>query len=240
MSGAVSLERVRITITVHEVTTYAASVPNWQVALVALGPPILLALLWAARVRRSGGDPSDRCRAGAAVVGCCGTDGSAQDEVPTPDPRLMRRPFRFVLLGALLVAGTHVALAQPTPPTAMRPGAIWALTWLKANPGAVDDLTEAIRRNWFALDARAVAGGHLVSYQLLRGTPADTTWDLLEITMYADSLQHARVDSIYRALYRPSHVPVLVNGKRWQEYGRIVRSETTRWVDGGPPTRTPR
>jgi hypothetical protein len=54
MSGALSLERVTITITLHEITTYAASVPNWQVALVALGPPILLALLWAVRVRRAG------------------------------------------------------------------------------------------------------------------------------------------------------------------------------------------
>jgi hypothetical protein len=132
---------------------------------------------------------------------------------------------------AMLAAGTAL---HSQPAAATRPGAIWSLTYLKANPGAVESLAEAIRRNWFALDARAVQGGDLVGYHLLRGTPADTTWDLLEITMYADSAQYARVDSVYRVRYRPSHTPALVQGKRWQELGRIVSTATTRWIDGGP------
>jgi hypothetical protein len=124
--------------------------------------------------------------------------------------------------------------AQAQPAGATRAGAVWSLTYLKANPGSLEQLTESIRRNWFALDARAVAGGDLLGYQLLRGAPADTTWDLLEITMYADSAQHARVDSVYRVRYRPTHTPVLIDGQRWQAFGRIVRTETMRWIDGGP------
>jgi hypothetical protein len=142
-----------------------------------------------------------------------------------------RVALRGAVAAMLSLVGTAVH-AQPA--AATRPGAVWSLTYLKANPGSVESLAEAIRRNWFALDARAVQGGDLVGYQLLRGTPADTTWDLLEITMYADSAQHARVDSVYRVRYRPTHTPVLVQSKRWQELGRIVRTATTRWVDGGP------
>jgi hypothetical protein len=138
-------------------------------------------------------------------------------------------------LGAMIamVLVTRTALAQA--PRATPQHAIWSFTYLKANAGAVDDLVESIRLNWFAMDARAVARGDLMGYHLVRGTPADSSWDLLEVTVWADSAQHARADSIYRVHYRPSHTPVLVKGKRWQDYGRIVRTETTRWLDGGPP-----
>lgn len=138
---------------------------------------------------------------------------------------------------AICVGAGQVGAQGVTAPRGDAPGAVWVLTYLKARPGAVDALAEAIRRNWFAMDARAVAAGHLESYRLLRGTPADSSWDLLEITTYRDARQHAQVDSLFRTIYRPQHTPVLVEGKRWQELGQIVRSETLHWVDGGPRPR---
>lgn len=112
------------------------------------------------------------------------------------------------------------------------PGRVWQLTYLKAEPGLVDSLARSIELNWFAMDRAALADGHIVDFQLVRGTPADGTWDLLEVTVFADSAQHARADSVYRTVYRPRHEPVLVGGRRWQELGRIVRTETTRHLAG--------
>lgn len=133
----------------------------------------------------------------------------------------------WVLLGLVLVASTPWTVHGQ-----QSSNQIWQLTYLKALPGRQPELEQFLDANWFAMDRRAVAGGHLVDFQLLRGTPADTTWDLLEITVYRDSLQHAQVDSVYRTIYRPSHVRVLINGRGLPELGRIVRTETLRRVAG--------
>ncbi len=115
---------------------------------------------------------------------------------------------------------------------ASRGGEIWEVTYLKAKSGGVDALANYIRQNWFVMDAKARAAGHMEGFRLLRGTPADTSWDLMEISVYRDSTQHARIDSIFRVVYRPAHVPVLVEGKGLKELGAIVGSLTTRWVGG--------
>lgn len=115
------------------------------------------------------------------------------------------------------------------------PGAIWQLTYLKAHPGAsVDSLARVVTANWFAMDAQAVKAGDLAGYHLVRGSAADTTWDLLEIAVFRDSAQHARADSLYRTRYRPAHRPVRVGGRDLAGWGRIVRSEPLRYVAGGP------
>ncbi len=139
--------------------------------------------------------------------------------------------------GALLALGLALTLAAPllrAQPGPAPSGSIWQLTYLKAQPGRVEQLAQFIERNWFAMDARARAAGHLEDFVLLRGTPADSTWDLLEITTYRDSAQHARIDSLFRVVYRPQHQPVLIDGLSLTRLGRIVTSVTTRRVGGSP------
>jgi hypothetical protein len=82
--------------------------------------------------------------------------------------------------------------------------------------------------------ARAKKAGHLDGFRLLRGSPADSSWDLLEISVYADSAQHARIDSIFREVYRPAHTTQLVDGRAFGDLGSIVASVTTRWAGGLP------
>ena len=109
------------------------------------------------------------------------------------------------------------------------PGAVWQLTYLKALPGQRDQLEQFVEQNWFVMDARAERAGYLVDNHLLRRSPADTTWDLLDISMYADSVQHAQIDSIFRTIIRPQHVVVRIDGREFRELGRFVREETLRW-----------
>jgi hypothetical protein len=111
-------------------------------------------------------------------------------------------------------------------------GEVWEFTYLKATPGNVDRLAEFIRRNWFVMDAKAAAAGHMRSARLLRPTAPDSTYDLIEISIYSDSAQHARIDSLFRVIYRPQHVTALIDGKGFPALGRVVRSETTRWLSG--------
>lgn len=129
---------------------------------------------------------------------------------------------------AVSIASARPAPSAPTPP-------VWRLTYLKARPGEVDRLATFIARNWFAMDSAARVDGHIVDYQLLRGSPADTSWDLVEITVFADSAQDARADSLYAAVYRPRHRVVLVEGKGLAALGRIVGTTRTTRVAGRPP-----
>jgi hypothetical protein len=68
-----------------------------------------------------------------------------------------------------------------------------------------------------------------VDNHLLQGSAADTSWDLLEISIYADSLQHARVDSLFRTIISPQYQTVPIDGLTFRQLGRIVREETVRW-----------
>ena len=122
-----------------------------------------------------------------------------------------------------------VYAARPIVPAGASPGVMSRLTYLKAFPDQRKRLERFVEQNWFVMDARAKRAGYLVDNHLLRGSPADTTWDLLEISMYADSVQHARIDSIFRTIVRPQHVTVPIEGREFRELGRVVREETLRW-----------
>jgi hypothetical protein len=136
------------------------------------------------------------------------------------------------LLSLLTVWSAPPAQAQSL---AGPPGEVWAFTYLKATSGNVERLAEFVRRNWFVMDAKAVAAGHMRSARLLRPSAPDSTYDLIEITVYADSAQHARIDSLFRTVYRPQHQTQLVDGKGFAALGRVVRSEATRWLSGTLP-----
>ena len=103
------------------------------------------------------------------------------------------------------------------------------MTYLRAFPDQRERVEQFIEQNWFVMDARAKRAGDLVDNHLLRRSLADTTWDLLEISTYADSMQHARIDSKFRAIIRPPHVIVRIAGREFRELGRIVKEETLRW-----------
>jgi hypothetical protein len=126
------------------------------------------------------------------------------------------------------------ASLSPIPQPGAMAGAVWQFTYLKALPGQRERLEQFLERNWFVMDARAKRAGYLVDNHLPRGSAADTTWDLLEISVYADSLQHARIDSIFRAVIRPQHNMVTVDGFEFRGLGRFVREETMRWRAKSP------
>ena len=141
----------------------------------------------------------------------------------------------FVPVACMLVVAMLLSACRPSPapsPIAEAgalPGAVWQLTYLKALPGQRDQLEQFVEQNWFVMDARAERAGYLVDNHLLRRSPADTTWDLLDISMYADSVQHAQIDSIFRTIIRPQHVVVRIDGREFRELRRFVREETLRW-----------
>jgi hypothetical protein len=136
------------------------------------------------------------------------------------------------LLVALVVSVAVPGVLHAQQATARASLEVWEFTYLKATAGNVDRLAEFIRRNWFVMDAKAVAAGHMKSARLLQPSTRDSTIDLIEISVYADSASHARIDSLFRAIYRPQHVTQLVDGLGFQALGRIVRSETTRRLSG--------
>jgi hypothetical protein len=139
---------------------------------------------------------------------------------------------RTLTTALVCAAAGIIAWQQRADAGTNRAGQIWEVTYLKAKPGQTDALAQYIRQNWFVMDAKARAAGHMEGFRLFRGTPTDTSWDLMEISVYADSAQHARIDSLFRVIYRPARVPVLVGGKSLRDLGSIVGSVTTRWVGG--------
>lgn len=145
----------------------------------------------------------------------------------------MRRS-RIVAAVVLLAACSGPAADTRAPAAPPRTDqTTWQLTYLKALPGApVDSLARFISLNWFAMDADAVRAGDLEAYHLLRGGASDTTWDLLEVAIFRDSLQHARSDSLWRVRYRPAHPTVPVGGRDLPALGRIVRTEVVRGIVG--------
>lgn len=145
--------------------------------------------------------------------------------------RSPRRAAAALILAASVVG--VIAAGRPRAQAA-RQGQVWQLTYLKAKPGHAVHLAEFIERNWFAMDSAARQAGAIVDYQLVRGAPADSAWDLLEIAVFADSAQHARADSLYATVFRPAHRMVPVDGKLLPELGTIVNSVTTRWAAGRP------
>ena len=148
----------------------------------------------------------------------------------------MRNSTLLVICALLSACGAPAAAVHTSPVAAAgaRAGSVWQFTYLKAMPGQHERLAAFIERNWFAMDARAKRLGYLVDNQLFTGTPADTSWDVLEVSIYADSLQHARIDSLFRTVISPAHVTVPIDGLRFNQLGRIVREETVRWRARSP------
>ena len=118
------------------------------------------------------------------------------------------------LLFALSLAGLQQSCGAP----------VISITYFRATTGDVESLRESIRKNVFSMDQRAVQAGAMKGAHLLtRGTtPGD--WDVAIVDEYSDRCQLERVSEAFREI-SASHVPVLVNGKRLQELGRVVRSQ---------------
>lgn len=117
---------------------------------------------------------------------------------------------RTLFLVAALVSPCRAPPPSPVPTAGDRAGSVWQFTYLKAMPGQRERLAAFIERNWFAMDARP--SGWLPRRQpALHRTPADTSWNLRAVSIYADSLQHARLDSLFR---RPTDLRI--EGQRQQ------------------------
>jgi hypothetical protein len=139
-----------------------------------------------------------------------------------------------ILAGVLLAALTLWTERRPSPDTPARQKAdsIWQLTYLKAFPEQRHRLERFITLNWFGPDETARRKGYIDGFLLLRGSAADTTWDLLVIDVFADSTAQVRARERYRSEILPAHERQLVDGLDFPELGRIVGERTTRPVSG--------
>ena len=112
------------------------------------------------------------------------------------------------------------------------PSIVWQLTFLKAEAGQRERLERFITLNWFGPDERARQRGYISGFQLLRGSEADTSWDLLVVDVFPDADAHAKARERYRNEIMPAYTKQLVDGHDLPSLGRIVAERTTTVVSG--------
>jgi hypothetical protein len=127
------------------------------------------------------------------------------------------------------LALTACALGDPTqtgaPRQSQTPAKVLSeeMTYLKAKPGARDQLTKFIEANWFAMDKIAVVRGLMTDYELLFNQ-ADGDWDMAVRVRYPHAGGYATISQEFDAIRR-AHQTVRIDGKTLADLGSIVRSE---------------
>lgn len=141
---------------------------------------------------------------------------------------------RAIILSTALLAAVTLWFVQPYAKggETKGPEPVWQLTYLKALPGQQDRLERFILLNWFGPDERARQKGYIDGFLLLRGSPADATWDLVVIDIFRDSATHQLARERYRSEIMPKHEKQLVDGLDFPALGRIVEERTTNPVGG--------
>ena len=102
----------------------------------------------------------------------------------------------------------------------------------EGEPGQRDRLERFITLNWFGPDDRARQRGYISGFQLLRGSEADTSWDLMVVDIFPDSDAHAKARERFRNEILPAHKKQLVDGYDLASLGRIVAERTTTVISG--------
>ena len=144
---------------------------------------------------------------------------------------LMLRTIAMTALAIVMVSDRALS-GTASPGEGSSTSIVWQLTFLKAEAGQRDRLERFITQNWFGPDERARQRGYISGFQLLRGSPADTSWDLVVVDIFPDSDAHAKARERYRNEIMPAHKTQLVDGYDFASLGRIVTERTTTVVSG--------
>lgn len=90
--------------------------------------------------------------------------------------------------------------------------------------------------NWKPLRDAAIQRGFISGYQLLRSMP-DTlnNFDLVLVTVYADSSQFNKAEENFRALMRETRTggPALLNDLKPSDFRQNVFVKKLQWITGG-------
>ncbi len=114
---------------------------------------------------------------------------------------------------------------------AARPTLVEEWTFLKSLDPDPAKLIAFIEANWFAMDRIAVAEGLFNSYALYRAED-EGDWNLAVVVGYPDAAGSAAILDRFNAI-RAAHKPVLIDGKRLADLGRITGNRKVTRVAGG-------
>jgi hypothetical protein len=100
------------------------------------------------------------------------------------------------------------------------------LTYLHALPGQREQLRQYIRKNWFAIDAKAVRAGLMKSYALWESSSKEASegWDFIVVDTWCDIRGYEGVSSKFDALSK-SHKSIPIDGKHFEQLGRRGESK---------------
>ena len=99
------------------------------------------------------------------------------------------------------------------------------MTYLKSEPGKLDQLERYVRANWFAMDAEAVRQGLFVSYEWLDTGSDDGAWNALVMVTYNDERGFAGIEQRWAAI-KAAHKERRINGAGMKQLGRVVETKT--------------
>ena len=134
-------------------------------------------------------------------------------------PRFSFTTLVSIGLTLLIIAGSQAALAGPTP------ARVVTMTYLKSEPGKLDQLELYVRSNWFVMDAEAVRQGLFVSYEWLDTGSDDGAWNALVMVTYNDERGFAGIEQRWAAI-KAAHKEVRINGAGMRELGRVLETKT--------------
>lgn len=133
-------------------------------------------------------------------------------------PRFPVKTLVSIGLTLLILTSAQTVLATPTP------ARVVTMTYLKSEPGKLDQLERYVRSNWFAMDAEAVRQGLFVNYEWLDTGSDDGTWNALVMVTYNDERGFAGIEQRWAAI-KAAHKEVRINGAGMKELGRVVESK---------------
>jgi hypothetical protein len=126
----------------------------------------------------------------------------------------------FLLLCCLFMCSPIFAKPQTT----ARDSRAVELTFLKSEPGQLDNLKKFIILNWFAMDKKAKAKGLMETYTIMDTGKDDGPWNVVVSVTYKNTNGYEGIKEEFEKI-RSEHVTVLVDGKTLRELGAFVESK---------------
>jgi hypothetical protein len=100
----------------------------------------------------------------------------------------------------------------------------WEYTYLKALPAQKANLIKFIHQNWFVMDSLAVSQGLMIEYKLLENAQNTADWDFIVAVAYPQKDGYLGIKDAFEKI-RSKHKLILVDGKKLNELGNIIKSE---------------
>lgn len=107
---------------------------------------------------------------------------------------------------------------------------VQTLDFVRISEGMGEETRYFFENNWLAFRKVALERGYINSYSILHVQPDSAAeYDLILVTEYADSAQHAQIEDRFREVWREIRPdgPVFLNESRPRDMYQIVQSVTT-------------